>query len=305
MSTEAIGKLGTKDGLRYIYLDILPMDLWAGEEIDALWVLSTGRCGTVTLSQLLEQSPDMVCFHEPMPRLMTHFNDAYHNPNDEFLEKLVHASRIDLMSSIKGLGYMYGEASNRTTPYAPYLKRLFPKSKFIWLMRDMDGFVPSAYHWRWYDLQADKYRDTRLIPPPEAGTRRQVLAWYWCYVNEFISKFVAGIDRKDWMFLDFDAIQRWDMDTLNGVFDWVGIKRPELDKAAEILEGELNHGRRHAIEKDWGIYDRAAQDIYASVRDEKQRVRELHEPGHDVHADQAFDRSDADHDIQPVQVEGA
>ena len=65
MSAEGVG---TKDMLKYIYIDILPMDLWDGEEIDALWVLSTGRCGTVTLSQILERSPNMVCFHEQIGR---------------------------------------------------------------------------------------------------------------------------------------------------------------------------------------------------------------------------------------------
>lgn len=267
MFSEEPVSVGSKGTLKYIYIDILPMDLWDGKEIDALWVLSTGRCGTVTLSQILEQSPNMVCFHEPMPRLMSYFNIAYHNPDDEFLEKLVHASRIDIMSSIKGLGYMYGEASNRTTPYAPYLKRLFPRSKFIWLMRDMDGFVTSAYHWRWYDLEADKYKDTRLVPPPEAGSRRQVLAWYWCYVNEFISKFVKSISKDDWMFLDFESIRNWDVDRLDGIFEWLGIGRPNVDKVADILSKELNRGRRHAIERDWEMYDRAAQNIYESIGD--------------------------------------
>jgi hypothetical protein len=268
MSNDTPVPVGSKSTLKYLYIDILPMDLWAGEEIDAVWVLSTGRCGTVTTSQILDNSPNLVCFHEPMPRLMTYFNDAYHNPNDEFLEKLVHASRIDLMSSIKGLGYTYCEASNRTTPYAPYLKRLFPKSKFIWLMRDMDGFVNSAYHWRWYDLKADKYKDTRLVPPPEAGSRRQVLAWYWCYVNQFISEFVGTIDRDDWMFLDFDSIRKWDVDKLTDVFDWIGVGRPSTDGVKDILSRELNRGRRHGIEKDWGMYDSSAQGIYESVRNE-------------------------------------
>jgi hypothetical protein len=266
--TEQLKELG-KDSLKMLYIDILPMDFVDPKEVNTLWVLSTGRCGTLTLSQLLDLNPKITCFHEPMPRLWEHSNKAFYDPDDEFIASMVRTCRIDITSTIHGLGYWYGEAGHRMTPFAPYIKRVFPKAKFIWLMRDLDGFVQSAYQWHWYDLELDKYRDTRLFPDEKFSLVRDLedarltLAWYWCVTNAFIIDFLKTIDREDWAYIGFNRIKsKFIKERLNTELPPWGLPKINEESMNRVLFHELNKGKREPVEKTWGQFDGWAREIY-------------------------------------------
>lgn len=247
-----------KPSLHQVYIEVFPVACLPANSLDCVWALSTGRCGTLTLSQLLDLSPTVIAMHEPMPRLWDLYMESYLRPNDELYDKIIYTSRIDIVSSMAYLGYAYAETSHRLTFFAPNLKRVFSKSKFIYIRRPMDDVVRSAYLWGWYDPTMDRWVNMRPIPSQRPSDRANLLAWYWCVVNEFVTEFVASLPKEDWFFLDFEDIKTGNIDRFFEMYDWLGVSRPEEGHIEGVLMQRFNRGKNkelYHIKKTWGEYD--------------------------------------------------
>jgi hypothetical protein len=251
-----------KRSLKLLYINVFPMDYHDPKETECLWVLSTGRCGTLTMSQLLDLSPNAVCLHEPMPRFVEQYAGAF-GPYIQRgrLSELVRFGRIDITSTIKGLGYWYAEAGHHMTSLAPYIKEVYPKSKFVYLRRDMDGYVQSGYQWNLYDPELDHYLKDRPRPPAHLMTRSEKVAWLWCYINEHICHFLKTIPEDDWYFLDFDKIKNHDLKDFWSQLSRWGVETPDDDKIEPVLFAELNRGTRLKIDKNWHDFNERADKI--------------------------------------------
>jgi len=250
---------------KQFYIEVFSGETFDPEDIRCLWVLSTGRCGTQTLDGILSACPGMISFHEPMPRLHSYQSMALHDPKPDLLRELVHASRIDITSFAHRMGKVYAECQHRWTYYAPFVKEVFLKAKFIWLMRDMDEFVRSAIQWHWYDLEQDKYITNRVLPADDCEDQGKLLAWYWCRTNEFIRDFVNTLPADDWAFLDFKQIKEHNLYSLLKPIYELGFDQPHGWLVEKILNEKRNRGKREQIEKGWGDFDDRAKRIYESA----------------------------------------
>lgn len=256
----------SKDTFKLLYVEIFPASEWDPKEIDTFWVLSTGRCATATVDRLLSLSPDVASYHEPMPRLHRHHAAALQGdiPDRKLFENLIYDCRIDLMSAMKQMGFKYAECQHRWTPYASYIKSVFPNTKFIYLMRNMDHFVSSALQWNWYDLEKEKY-----APPEYQDDEGKLLAWFWCETNELIQSFLETLPDRDWMYLDYNIIRRHDWEKIAEMYQWMDAECPRCDKIESVLNQEINRGRREKIKKGWGEFDERANKIYKVIGDFK------------------------------------
>lgn len=226
-----------------MYVEVFPQAIEDPRETEVVWVLSTGRCATLTLSVLLHACENVTCFHEPIPRLKHHFSDALKRVSvSDILLDLVYSVRIDLTSTVKNFGYVYAEAGHQTTPFAYQIKRIYPKAKFIWLERDRNSFIDSAMRWGWYnsDDQYIKYRPFyKLIG---SVSRETILGKHWDLIHNFIRIFLKTIDETDWLFLSFQRIKDQHISLFfNQLAEW-GLETPTEDMIQQILEVKLNKG---------------------------------------------------------------
>jgi hypothetical protein len=115
-----------------------------------VFVLSTGRTGTMQLSAVLNLSPDIFAVHEPRPSLVKVAKDAYINgyPEDKWID-IVQSARDELIAYAHHKQKIYVETNNRLTFLAKALSKAFPKSKFIHLHRHPYEVIRSGMRRGW------------------------------------------------------------------------------------------------------------------------------------------------------------
>ncbi|MBW2621267.1 MAG: hypothetical protein JRD68_00045 [Deltaproteobacteria bacterium] len=236
--------MDNKERLHRMYVEVFPQEIEDPKEIEVIWILSTGRCATLTMSVLLHACENVTCFHEPIPRLKHHFTKALKKEAGGIdLLDLVYSARIDLTSTVKAFGYIYAEAGHQTTPFAYEIKQIYPRAKFIWLERDRDSFIDSAIRWGWYNSD-DKYIKYRPFYKLVGSVPREtILEKHWELVSNFINDFVNAQAREDWCYVDFQRVKDKDLkDLFRQLVKWGVVKPPTEDMIQQILEVKLNAG---------------------------------------------------------------
>ncbi len=197
-----------------------------GHELEErlFFILSTGRSGSKTISALLNQHSRVYCGHEISPLLIKISTDyAYGRYNEEhFLSLLDHiygkSRRIPRDS-------FFGESNQKLVPLAPLLYKLFPKAKFIWLIRNGKDVVSSIYGREWYQVESE---DSELFNPKlrtwdnyriegdrigaftseewSAMNAFEKNCWYWKYWNESIEDFFKLLPDNQKLFLRLEEM---------------------------------------------------------------------------------------------------
>ncbi len=166
-----------------------------------IFVLSTGRAGTQSLTHLLSICPEVHSEHEPNPRLIQTSYQYYQQKfsaetkTQQEWKDLVLAARDDLIFQANRDGKIYLETNNRMTYLAPVLAEIFPASQFIHLHRHPFEFVRSGIRRNYY--QGHNWDFARIHPAgthPDAQrwlTMSQMakVAWNWQAVNQHIMAF--------------------------------------------------------------------------------------------------------------------
>ena len=95
-----------------------------------VFILTTGRSGTIFLTRLLGLSQSIIPYHEPAPTLQYFSNFAFHNQKDEdVLTKMVDAARMELIMGVYIKSKTYVESNQCMTFFVPAIKMLFKKFK--------------------------------------------------------------------------------------------------------------------------------------------------------------------------------
>lgn len=150
--------------------------------------LGTGRCGTHTLTGLLDQQPGTVALHQPKPCLPWHPDYGWYRGVVELIES-IEAPVVALVS------WFY-------LNYVPVLARDFDAT-FICMQRDRDLTVdsilrltPQFDNWSNQPVTASvspEYRD--LFPKYDVSDKREALERYWAEYYEIAREFEA--ERPD------------------------------------------------------------------------------------------------------------
>jgi hypothetical protein len=208
-----------------------------------LFVLSTGRSGSRTISNVLSQSPDMVCTHEPLPRLIEECaRYRYGELEAATLAELLEESRPSHID-----GRRYGESANRLSPAAPVLAATFPEAQFIWLIRDGREFVASGMQRGWYADAKDtpwerwRLRGDRLgeVADEEwsAWSPFEKVCWLWRRTNEMIRDDLGGLDPARVRRVRLEDLEA----QIDDIADFLGIAR--ADWAIGRLNARSAEGR--------------------------------------------------------------
>jgi hypothetical protein len=177
---------------------IPPLSDKAATEVEPVFVLSTGRCGTKWLTELLSRSNDVFVNHALQPELIRQSRRAYElgPTNVDFLTEIVRAARDDLISAAHQRSRVYVETNNKITFFAFALKNAYPRSRFVHLYRHPADFVRSGMRRGWYSGHS---HDVGRIVMKESGqwerlSRVERIAWLWNETNSFIEVFLQELE---------------------------------------------------------------------------------------------------------------
>lgn len=199
------------------------------KRLQPVWVLSTGRTGTNTMTELFRLSPLTDAFHEPSPELFQFSYDYHmdHISRDEALRALMYLrDEIVFRSSRDGLIYI--ETNNRVTYLADLLLELFPESRFIYLYRNPYDFIRSGMRRRYY--RGHMRDSTRIIPKASDPYYREwdsfsdieKVAWYWASVNSHCIRFTEQLPDRQKMDLASERFFEMAPPLVDQLFSFIG-----------------------------------------------------------------------------------
>ncbi len=264
MSGALLGKVLQHFGWRVEAIDnsigeaCRPMDLgeayekqWHG--VPSLFVLSTGRVGTETLTALLNLSSDIDACHEPQPRLTKASYDAYmesqESPDLDTWKPRLLAARDDMIISATARSKIYAETNNRLTYLARPLSRLLPDSKFIHLYRHPYDVIRSGMRrgfYRNHPWDFCRVRPRRCDVAYDRWDRFSPLekvAWYWARINEESLHFLENLPDSRGYSLASEALFDGETETVETLFRFAGARPPCQSDVKRVLGFKMNAQR--------------------------------------------------------------
>ncbi|XOF35364.1 MAG: sulfotransferase [Candidatus Electrothrix sp. YB6] len=222
------------------------------EELQPVFVLSTGRCGTKTLAALADLLPDVNSHHEPDPKLLEasylYFMQLCPEVSEDFWQGLLAVSRDELIRQAARKDKLYFETNNRLALLCNLLAARYPKAKFIHLVRHPYDFVRSGMRRNYYnDHQWDFVRITPLPDDPAAaawktGSQLEKCAWLWTATNAHIDDFFHSIPDDRRLFMRSENIFNNAGDSVQKVLSFIadGKNLPNAGKIEKVLGMKLN-----------------------------------------------------------------
>ena len=229
--------------------DVLPEDVLA--QAAPVFVLSTGRVGTMLLTRLFELEKGLNIEHEALPEMLYTGKLAYADPsNIEFTKGAFMAGRYEAIRDCQLQNLRYVETNNRLAFFAPAMAALFPNAKFIHLLRHPDSFVSSGIQRNWYTGKTIT-DEGRIAPAKNSGIERQQdkIAWLWNATNAFIEDFKEGAGkdrtltvRSEDLFSNTEEAER--------ILNWLDFK---ADKTSiqKVLNRPVNSSRKKKTQQEY------------------------------------------------------
>ena len=231
--------------------EVLPDDVLANAS--PVFVLSTGRVGTMLLTRLFELEKGLHIEHEALPEMLYTGKLAYAHPsNIEFTKGAFMAGRYEAIRDCQLQNQRYVETNNRLTFFAPAMAALFPNAKFIHLLRHPDSFVSSGIQRNWYTGKTIT-DEGRIAPAKDSGIERQQdkIAWLWNATNAFIDDFKEGAGkdrtltvRSEDLFSNAEEAER--------ILNWLDFK---ADKTSiqKVLNRPVNTSRKKKTPQEYNV----------------------------------------------------
>jgi len=230
------------------------------EKLTSCYVLSTGRCGTKLLNQILLISHNSYPVHKPIPELISSSKRAYetlsHNP--EIYEETFRASREDYLLHAAVRDKIYIETNNKITFFAPVIKDILPNSIFIHLVRHPGDFVRSGIRRKWYSDNHD-YDYGRIHPITNPVNERwdhfnqiEKIGWLWNETNQYIENFKKELPAKRIIFVKaedlFDNIE-----VSREIYKFIGLNDFNEKVISKLIKKPVNAQSKGIFPKyrDW------------------------------------------------------
>ena len=217
-----------------------------------VFIVSTGRAGSMMMAKVLAMHQDLLVLHEPLPHLNVEaFSHWKGRHQVQRLRKRVKRKRSSLIAQSDWNRCTYVESSHYSAHLIRDLHNLFD-ARFIHLYRDGRSFVRSGLERGWWYPESygdvfkrsplggfwereilDRARrmllldvgfswsDHRLDPPSRFGGRLEKISWLWAEINRSILNQLA--DFPDEMYTSL-ALEEFSEETLESVLDFVGVR---------------------------------------------------------------------------------
>lgn len=231
-----------------------------------LFVLSTGRCGTGLITDILAKSPRLRVEHNPKPELEYISSIIHHNNVSEEAQKIaVLAARFDLFFLDTFFrGKIYVETNNRISFFAPALANLLPKASFIHLVRNPADFVRSGMRRGYYQEGVVQHQrlDGSNYSPWNTFSRLEKITWEWNEINRKIEEFKGNVEAKRVLTINSESLYK-DPATTFKIYDFIDIENPFYSHngsrmLAKMLSKPVNKQKEGSFPKypDWSEADK-------------------------------------------------
>jgi hypothetical protein len=231
--------------------EALPQHIF--NESEPIFVLSTGRVGTMLLTRLFELEKGLHIEHEALPEMLLTSKTAYVTHDISFAKGAFLAGRYEAIRDYQLSGLRYVETNNRLTFFAPAIAELFPKAKFIHLVRHPSSFISSGMQRKWYTGQS--ITDEGRISPPESlnlMSRSDKIAWLWNTTNEYIENFKRSISVERVYTLQSEKLFT-NVDEAISLMKWLKFQT-QPDLAKKIIDTPVNKSK---TKKKYHSYDKS------------------------------------------------
>ncbi|MGO9139661.1 MAG: sulfotransferase [Syntrophales bacterium] len=223
---------------------------------EAFFVLSSGRCGSKTLNEVLNTAENVRSFHAARPDMGKRALDAFCNRIDkkEFLSNYPYP----LIKQTSKDGFVFGETTPAITAFSDVLAETIPKAKFVILVRDPLTFCRSALFQNFYHGHIDDtYRftplkDTDAFIQWKKKSQIEKICWLWNETFNFVEGATENLDKDRLMVLRFEDLFG-NIQTLCRLFDFLNLKGFSSSIVSKVLEINRNankYGRFPAV-RDW------------------------------------------------------
>lgn len=242
------------------------------EVLDPVFFLSTGRCGTKLLTEILQSDKNNRVLHNYSPELIRESKiiyEIYPNSDPEAVDRLAQCVYLLARGRIfwelhLGKQRMM-ETNNKVTFFAPALSKFFSKAKFVHIYRHPGEFIRSGLSRNWY--QGHPYDFGRIVPKENTEAADQwvkwsdyeKIAWLWNETNLFIENFLKTLPANKFLSVNFNKL---DAGELTGILEFTGSSHlvEKLD-----LEKQLSNPRNVQKHKPIGEYTSWSDDKKESV----------------------------------------
>lgn len=248
-----------------VHPDELPDQVLA--EAAPLFVLSTGRAGTKLLTELMADDIALDVRHTPAPELVLPSRIAYAEGAADAagFRRATFVARYEVVQESWLAGATYVETNNRITFFAPWLAELFPRARFLHLVRHPADFVRSGVRRGYYTGRLGDEGRIRPRPDDPAAAEWSTMspvarvAWLWNATQAFCEDFKATLTperqrtvRAEDLFTDPTATE--------SIFAFINRPAPPRAAIAARIAVPVNAQRTGDFPTfdDWSAEDRAA-----------------------------------------------
>jgi Sulfotransferase family len=192
------------------------------ESLPVSFIVSTGRTGTQFFESFFNNNfPDVLCLHEPRP-------DGFDITIRKIRGKLktdkianyLRSNRVGILSRLKKRdAKLYVESNPFFSLLIPELRKAFPTSRFLWIVRNPKTYVVSAYNKspvgdnKMFFYAENDHRDriTAMDFPNDRWRedwpkfdRFQKVCWYWNKCNEILEQEFGN--EGDFLLMKFEEL---------------------------------------------------------------------------------------------------
>jgi hypothetical protein len=241
---------------QYFLETLFKLDENKWSESRCVFVLSTGRTGTMQLAALLNLSKDIEAMHEPSPVLLKAGYDAYFERCDNNKWGfLIHGARDELIAFANHNKKIYVETNNRLTYLSSAIALCYPCSKFIHLHRHPLEVIRSGMNRKWYSGgQLDNFR----LRPREGDefedkwdslSAIEKNAWLWARINVDSQKFINSLPENRGFELRADHIFEANIEKISDLYSFIEAAMPQEPKIKKTLKKKINAQKKMKFPK--------------------------------------------------------
>ncbi|MCC1497897.1 TIGR03032 family protein [Alcanivorax sp. 1008] len=268
-----------------------------------VFIVAAPRSGSSWLFETLSQSAGLLTLGgeghgqiESIGPLNPRQNQRWHNAldADDASEAVVAQLKANYLA---GLRTHQGEPVQAKVPFRflektpknalriGFLKKAFPKARFIWLHRDPKENIASIIE-AWgsgrfvtYPQLPDWSRPWSLLLPPGWQALKdkptgQIAAWQWATTNDTILSQLQQLADDDWTQVSYQQLCQDTESTLQQLWDFIGVDAPAAPKGDVLSQHTLtppspDKWRKHESDIE------SSRDIWQPI---EQRIHGLEQP---------------------------
>ena len=231
-----------------------------------VFFVSTGRAGSELLVKLMNKSKIGNIYHEPRPRMFYSSKLVFEKNVEVQTKKIAYLSaRYDLLKKSYLEEKRFVETNNRNTFFMGALGELFPKAKFIQIVRHPGDFVRSGIRRKYYSgNENDDSRITPLINDKyykdwNSFSDIEKIGWLWNATYDYIEKEKSHINAKNVIMIKSEDLFS-NPQTYNKICAFLKQDSLSERKISSIIKKPVNKQRQSAYPKwtEWSEEDKTS-----------------------------------------------